>query len=42
MSGNPTGSSFLVMAAVVINPPRPRTFSETELLNGCGWGLQRA
>src|SRR5438552_18804363 len=33
MSGNPTGSSLLVMAAVVINPRRPRTFSETELLN---------
>jgi hypothetical protein len=29
----------LLMAAVVINPPRSRAFPKPDLLNGCGWGL---
>src|ERR1700730_7799029 len=31
MSGKPAGSSILVMAAVVINPPRSRALPETEI-----------
>src|ERR1700710_2803607 len=39
MSGMPTGSCDLVMAAVVINPPRSRAFPKPALRYGCGWGL---
>src|SRR5262249_16768351 len=40
MSGIPTGSSILVMAAVVIHPPRSRAFPKPDLAGGCGWVLQ--
>src|ERR1700694_146449 len=39
MSGKPAGSCTLVMAAVVINPPRSRTLPKPDLRRGCGWGL---
>src|SRR3954453_21841667 len=40
MSGIPAGSWALVMAAVVINPPRSRTLPKPDLQIGCGWVLQ--
>src|SRR5579862_9545422 len=40
MSGIPTGSSILVMAAVVIHPPGSRAFPKPDLAGGCGWVLQ--
>src|ERR1700733_14263240 len=40
MSGIPAGSCGLVMAAVVINPPRSRTLPKPDSCNGCGWVLK--
>src|SRR3979411_3166533 len=44
MSGRPAGaapadSCTLVMAAVVINPPRSRMLPKPDLRHGCGWVL---
>src|ERR1700738_2895665 len=43
MSGKPAGapadSCTLVMAAVVINPPRSRMLPKPDLRHGCGWVL---
>src|SRR3979411_3138576 len=46
MSGRPAGagpadSCTLVVAAVVINPPRSRTLPKPDLRNGCGLGARR-
>src|SRR4029078_1338453 len=42
MSGKPAGSSILVIAAVVINPPRSRAFPKPDLQYGCGWVLAKS
>ena len=39
MSGKPAGSCALVMAAVVISPPRSRALPKPDLRCGCGWVL---
>src|SRR6202035_1657656 len=40
ISGKPVISCALVMAAVVINPPRSRAFPKPDLRYGCGYGLE--
>src|SRR6266700_5051272 len=40
ISGNPVISCALVVAAVVINPPRSRAFPKPDLRHGCGCGLE--